>query len=127
MVPSVPCLSTLLWLVSRTMMISLVNTGAILNWPLPPDVPVWAGALILLVAYQIVVGPIRAAQHWSWHPRSDVQPSLYAFWNAVTWLIGLAFVVWIASEHLPEIREFLQRLPDLVREFAHAMRNLGSR
>ena len=77
------------------MMISLVNTGAVLNWELPADVPLWAAALILLVAYQIVVSPIRAAQQWPWHPRAQVQPGQYVFWNAVVWLIGMAFVVWL--------------------------------
>ena len=33
-----------------------------------------------------------------------------AFWNAVIWLVGLAFVIWLASDHIPEIRDFLQRL-----------------
>jgi len=117
-----------LFLTMATMMISLVNTGAILSWRLPPDVPLWAGALILLVGYQIVVSPIRAAQHWSWHPRAArVQPGWYVFWNAVIWLIGMAFVIWIGSDHLPEIREFLQRLPALVREFADAIRDIFSR
>jgi hypothetical protein len=42
----------------------------------------------------------------------------------VSWLIGLAFMVWIGSNHIPEIREFLQRLPELVRDFALAVRDL---
>jgi hypothetical protein len=109
------------------MMISLVNTGAILSWRPPADVPLWAAALILLVAYQIVVSPIRAAQQWSWHPRAEGRPSWYAFWNAVIWLIGLTFVMWIASEHIPEIREFVHRFPELVRQFADAMRDLFGR
>jgi len=108
-------------------MISLVNTGTILDWRLPPDVPVWAGALILLIGYQIVSSPIRAAQHWSWHPRAEGQPAWYVFWNAVVSLMGLAVVVWVASNHGPEIREFVQRLPPLVRDFAHAIRDLVSR
>jgi hypothetical protein len=49
-----------------------------------------------------------------------------AFWNAVVWLIGLAFAIWLASNHIPEIREFVQRLPDLFREFIWAMRDLAS-
>ena len=89
--------------------------------------PLWAGVLILLVAYQIVVSPIRGVQQWSWHWRAEGQPAWYAFWNAVIWLIGMAFVFWIASDHLPEIREFLQRLPPLVREFAHAIRDIFQR
>jgi hypothetical protein len=106
------------------MMVSLVNTGAILNWRLPEDVPVWAGALILLIGYQIAVAPLRAAQHWGSHPGHQ---GLFAFWNAVIWLIGLAFAVWIASNHIPEIREFVQHVPDLVRDFAFAVRDLVQR
>jgi hypothetical protein len=89
-------------------------------------VPLWAAALILLVGYQIVVSPIRAVQHWSWHP-PEGQPGWYAFSNAVIWLLGVAFVVWIASDHIPEIREFLQRLPPVVREFVYAIRDVVSR
>jgi phage shock protein PspC (stress-responsive transcriptional regulator) len=116
-----------LFLAMATMMISLVNTGAIFNWPLPPDVPVWAGALILLVGYQIVVAPIRAVQQWSWQSGAEGQPGWYPFWHAVTWLIGMALVMWIASDHIPEIREFLQRLPPLVRQFAWAIRDVFAR
>ncbi len=111
-----------LFLTMAAMMISLVNTGAILGWALPPDVPVWAGALMLLIAYQIVVSPIRAVQHWSWQAWSGGQPGPYAFWNAVIWLLGIAFVVWLGSNHIPEIREFIQRLPPLFRQFVEAVR-----
>jgi phage shock protein PspC (stress-responsive transcriptional regulator) len=113
-----------LFLTMAAMMISLVNTGAILSWRLPASMPVWAGALILLAGYQIAVSPIRALQQWSWQSRAEAPPAWYAFWNAVIWLIGMAFVVWIASNHIPEIREFLQRLPPLVREFAFAVREI---
>jgi phage shock protein PspC (stress-responsive transcriptional regulator) len=109
------------------MLVSLVNTGRILSWPLPEDVPVWAGALMLLVGYQIVVSPIRAAHHWAARPQAGPAAQWLAFWNAVVWMIGLAFVLWIASSHVPEIREFVQRLPLLVRDFGLAMRDFLSR
>jgi phage shock protein PspC (stress-responsive transcriptional regulator) len=115
-----------LFLIMLAMLISLVNTGAILRWHLPPDVPVWAAALILLIAYQIIVAPIRAVRHWASYPAGGVEPASFAFWNAVVWLIGLAFAIWLASNHIPEIREFVQRLPDLFREFIWAMRDLVS-
>jgi phage shock protein PspC (stress-responsive transcriptional regulator) len=115
-----------LFLTLAAMMISLVNTGRILTWQLPEDVPVWAGALILLIGYQIVVSPIRAVQHWSWNLPGPGQPGLYAFWNAAIWLTGMAVIVWIASHHIPEIQEFIRRLPELVRQFADAMRGLVS-
>lgn len=110
------------FLVMAAMLISLVNTGTILDWNLPTDVPVWAAALILLIGYQIVVSPLRAARLWG----SPAGGPL-AFWAAVGWLIGLAFAVWLASNHIPEIAEFLRRLPDLFRAFADAMRELEQR
>jgi hypothetical protein len=51
----------------------------------------------------------------------------FAFWNAVVWLVGIAFAVWLASEHLPEIREFLRRLPQLFRDFGLTIRDLMAR
>ena len=116
-----------IFLLMAAMLISLVDTGAILDWRLPPEVPVWAGALMLLIGYQIVVAPLRAVHHWTSFPRAGAEPAWFAFWNAVTWLIGVAFVMWIASNHVPEIREFLQRLPELVRDFAGAIRDLVAR
>ena len=113
-----------LFLAMAAMMISLVNTGAILKWQLPIDVPVWAGALILLIAYQIAVSPLRVFHHWASFPRAGAEPAWLAFWNAVTWLVGMAFVVWIASNHVPEIREFLQNVPGIIRDFVHAIRDV---
>lgn len=126
-VPLFALLHLALFVMMASMMIALVNTGRIFSWRLPEDVPIWAGALILLIGYQIVVSPIRAAQHWSWNLPGPGQPGLYAFWNAVIWLTGVAIVVWIGSHHIPEIREFIQRLPGLLREFAEAMRDLFSK
>ena len=109
------------------MLVSLVNTGSILSWHLPADVPLWAGVLILLVGYQIVVSPIRAAHHWAARPQAGPAAQWLAFWNAVLWLLGLAFTLWIASNHVPEIREFVQRVPPLARDFGFAMRDLFAR
>lgn len=109
------------------MLVSLVNTGTILRWHLPEEVPLWAGALILLVGYQIVVSPIRAAHHWASRPDSGPMAQWLAFWNAVVWLLGMAFALWVASNHVPELREFAQRLPPLARDFGLAMRDLFTR
>jgi phage shock protein PspC (stress-responsive transcriptional regulator) len=116
-----------LFLIMASMMISLVNTGGILTWRLPADVPLWAGVLILVVAYQIIVSPIRAVQHWTWIPRTGAEPPWIAFWNSVGWLVGLTLVMWIASNHIPEIREFVHRLPDLIRDFTYAIRDAFQR
>jgi phage shock protein PspC (stress-responsive transcriptional regulator) len=127
MLPVFGLVHVALFLIMLAMLISLVNTGAILRWHLPPGVPVWAAALTLLIAYQIMVAPLRAVRHWATYSAGGVEPASFAFWNAVVWLIGLAFAIWLASNHTPEIREFLQRMPELFREFIWAMRDLFSR
>ena len=116
-----------LFLLMVAAMISLVNTGSVLDWDLPPDVPLWAAVLILLVGYQIAVGPIRAVHHWATVPRPGAQPAWFVFWNGVAWLMGVAFLVWVASNNLPEIREFLQHLPELLRDFGDAVRDFVDR
>jgi phage shock protein PspC (stress-responsive transcriptional regulator) len=116
-----------LFLLMAATMISLVNDETVLDWELPPGVPVWAGVLMLLVAYQIAVAPLRAVHRWAVLPRPAAQPAWFAFWNAVAWLIGAAFVVWVASNHLPEIRDFMRNVPDIVRDFAYAVRDVFDR
>jgi phage shock protein PspC (stress-responsive transcriptional regulator) len=111
-----------LFFIMIAVLVSLVNTGEVLGWELDPDVPVWAAALIVLVAYQILASPFRAVQQWYAHA-GEGQPAAYAFWNAVISLVALAAIVWIASDHIPEIREFLRRLPDVVRDFIWTVRD----
>jgi hypothetical protein len=74
------------------------------------------------VIYQIVVWPIRTATLWA-----AGQPGPFAFWNAATWLVGLAVAIWFASNHIPEIREFLQQVPHVARHFSYAMREFLTR
>ena len=114
----------MLFLIAAGMMISLVNTGAILSWQKPPDVPLWAAAIVLFVGYQIAVSPFRGVQHWVWRSGAGAGAGWFAFWHAVIWLIGLAIVLWVASDHIPEITEFMQRVPHLFREFMYAVRDV---
>jgi phage shock protein PspC (stress-responsive transcriptional regulator) len=113
----------ILFLIAAGMMISLVNTGAILSWQKPPDVPLWAAAVVLFIGYQIAVSPFRGVQHWMWRSGAGAGAGWFAFWHAVIWLIGLAIALWVASDHIPEITEFMQRLPHLFREFMYAVRD----
>jgi phage shock protein PspC (stress-responsive transcriptional regulator) len=108
-----------LFLVMTVVLISLVNTGEVLGRELPEDVPLWAAALTVVVAYQVLASPIRAAARWA-----QTAPGQYAFWNTVIGLAGLAFAFWVASQHTPEIREFLQKMPGLFRDFTDAIRDL---
>jgi len=114
----------ILFLIAAGMMISLVNTGAILSWQKPPDVPLWAAVVVLFIGYQIAVSPFRGVQHWMWRSGAGAGAGWFAFWHAVIWLIGLAIVLWVAADHIPEITEFMQHLPHLFREFVYAVRDV---
>jgi hypothetical protein len=98
-----------------------VNTGEVFGYELDPEVPVWAAALIVLVAYSIAVSPFRAMQKWF---ERSAQPGAYAFWNAVVSLVAVAVIFWFASNHIPEIREFVQRVPHLFRDFMLVIRDV---
>jgi phage shock protein PspC (stress-responsive transcriptional regulator) len=113
----------MLFLIGVAMMVSLVNTGTILQWQKPPDVPLWAAALVLFIGYQIAVSPFRGLQHWAWRSGAGSAAGWFSFWHAVIWLIGLAVALWVASDHIPEITEFVQRVPHLFRELSYALRD----
>ena len=51
-----------------------------------------------------------------WRSGARCGAGWFAFWHAVIWMIGLAIAFWVASDHIPEITEFMQRLPHLFRE-----------
>ena len=116
-----------LFVTMMAMMISLVNTGTILSWHLPAEIPPWAGVLILLAGYQVVVSPIRAANWWSCGRRPAGRRS-----GLPSGMPSSGWWGWPSSSGLPritspEIREFLQRFPDMVRQFVDAIRDVFAR
>ena len=117
LVPMFSVIHLVLFLAMAAMVISLVNNGEVLGRELPHDVPLWAGVLVVLVAYQVVVSPVRAASHWA-----QGQPGWYAFWNGLMGLAVLAVIFWAATTHRPELLEFLDKVPDVLRAFMHAVR-----
>jgi phage shock protein PspC (stress-responsive transcriptional regulator) len=127
LLPIVGLVHLALFLAMAAALISLVNTGTVLDWQLPADIPLWAAALILFVGYQIVVAPLRTMQHLASLPDPAQVPPAVAFWNSVISLFGLAVVVWFAWNHITEIRDALHRLPGLLHDFADAMRDLAER
>jgi phage shock protein PspC (stress-responsive transcriptional regulator) len=112
-----------LFLTAAGMMVSLVNTGRVFYWQVPADVPLWASVLTLFIAYQIAVSPFRAAHAWAWHRSPQPAAAWLGLWHMSIWLVGLAIVVWVATNNIPEIGEFLLRLPHLFREFMYAVRD----
>jgi hypothetical protein len=114
----------LLFLTAAGMLVSLVNTGTVFYWQVPPDIPLWAAALALFVGYQIVVSPFRAAHQWAWHSGAQPAAAWLGLWHMVLWLAGLAIIVWVATNNVSEIGEFFVRLPHLFREAMYELRDL---
>ena len=105
----------LLWIFA---LISLLATGAVFGLPLPGGMPVWAGALCLIVLYHFLAWPFKAmrrAYYWNCGGPFYAPPYIHA----LDALVGLVFVVllfWFAAHHLSEIREAIRHVPAVGRE-----------
>jgi len=113
--------ATVLWICA---IISLLATGAVFGLALPANVPVWVAALLLLIAYGILVGPLKFARRacyyglsrprWAW--------SFVFLLDAVVWLAVGAALLWLAFHYLPELRDAVHTLPSLLHQAAADIR-----
>ena len=109
--------ATVLWVCAS---ISLLATGAVFGMALPESVPVWVAALLLLIAYGILVAPLKAARracywgcgqaNWGW--------SFVFLLDAVLWVAIFAALLWLAIHYFPELREAIRTLPALAHQAA---------
>jgi phage shock protein PspC (stress-responsive transcriptional regulator) len=105
----------ILWICA---LISLLATGAVFGMALPVNVPVWVAALLLLIAYGILVGPLKVARRacyrgmgrprWAW--------SFVFLLDAVVWLAVVAVLLWLAVHYFPELREAVRSFPSLAHQ-----------
>ncbi|HXQ64405.1 MAG TPA: hypothetical protein VN787_06090, partial [Steroidobacteraceae bacterium] len=103
-------LFTIGWLLALA---SLVMTGAVFGWPLPHDVPFWVAIVALIVLYNLVVWPIKAARRAAYYPGSAYHAPWIAAWDSIVGLAILAAVLWYAYGHVPEVRDFFDHLRHL--------------
>jgi len=111
----------ILWICA---LISLLATGAVFGMALPGNVPVWVAALLLLIAYGILVGPLKVARRacyrglgrprWAW--------SIVFLLDAVVWLAVAAALLWLAVHFFPELREAVHSIPSLAHQAADDVR-----
>ena len=111
----------ILWICA---LISLLATGAVFGMALPVNVPVWVAALLLLIAYGILVGPLKVARRacyrglgrprWAW--------SFVFLLDAVVWLAVVAVLLWLAVHYFPELREAVRSIPSLAHQAADDIR-----
>ncbi|HKW30580.1 MAG TPA: PspC domain-containing protein [Verrucomicrobiae bacterium] len=114
--------ATVVWICA---IISLLATGAVFGLALPANVPVWVAALLLFIAYVILVGPLKFARRacyyglgrprWAW--------SFVFLLDAVVWLAVVAALLWLAFHYLPELRDAVHTLPSLAHQAADDIRS----
>ena len=105
-------------------LVVLLTTGTVFGLVLPANVPVWVAALLLFIAYGILVGPLKAARHacywgggrpgWAW-------PFVFLL-DAVVWLAVVAALLWLALHYFPELREAVRTVPSLAHQAAADIR-----
>ena len=88
---------------------------------MPDEIPLWAGILILVVLFQIVTSPLRAARHASYYAWRYPHDWL-AVWDGLFGMgVGVLFL-WLLFRHLPPIhnfRELMQNLPEAFKALGH--------
>jgi len=122
--PILATLRALLILLCWFAILSLVTTGAILGVTLPGQLPVWAGVILLILAYKVAVAPIKALRRtyyyrfngWPayWHPFADLLHGL------LTVLI-LALGVWLADCFIPGFHQALLNFPIFCQQVADSI------
>ena len=99
-------------------LISLLATGALFGLMLPANVPAWLAVLLLLIAYGILVGPLKVARRLCY--RSLGQPrwawSFVFLLDAVVWLAVVTALLWLAVHFFPELRVAVQSIPSLAHQ-----------
>jgi hypothetical protein len=109
--------ATVVWICA---IISLLATGAVFGLALPANVPVWVAALLLLIAYGILVAPLKFARRscywglgrarWAW--------SFVFLMDAIVWVTVFTVLLWLAFHYLPEVRDAVHTIPSLAHQAA---------
>jgi len=107
--PLIGVISAVLTVACLVALASLLTTGGIIGWSLPPDVPPWAAILVLIAAYAMVAAPLRAVRHASYEALGP-RRSWFVFWDGVLWLALVILAWWIAARYVPGMGEFFQGL-----------------
>jgi phage shock protein PspC (stress-responsive transcriptional regulator) len=109
-VPLLTLLCLVLVLLGIACVISLVTTGAVLGFVLPAGVPLWLGVLLVILAFQIIIWPLKAIRHTFYF----AGPPFGHLWPSSLWLVILILAIWYADRHMPEAHDALRHVrPEL--------------
>ena len=82
----------------------------------------WAGILLLVLAYLFVTWPIKAARYACYYPAGSRHGGFGGFLGSVVGMFFLAFGIWSLDRHVPEFHQWLVQLPGLLQQFFETVR-----
>ncbi|HJZ77338.1 MAG TPA: PspC domain-containing protein [Vicinamibacterales bacterium] len=94
---------------------SLVTRQELLGRPLPEELPLWVALLVVTIVYQAVSWPLHATRRWLYRLTAGPYGSPVAVLDGLVSAGVVVVTIWVAFRYLPEVREFLQALPDVLR------------
>jgi uncharacterized membrane protein len=113
MVPILTIVGALLFWIGAYVALSLAAEREAFGVALPEDVPLWAGILVLVFLYQSAAWPLHAARRASYQALGGPHHAAVAALDGLLSVGVGIFIVWIAWQNMPEVRELLRSLPDL--------------
>jgi hypothetical protein len=119
LIPVLSLVSMLLFAAWAFAFYSLVTSGQILGQALPADVPYWVGILALVFLYHMIAWPLHFARRRAvyYAVGGGYYYGMMAAWDGLLTLSFGLFVVWVAYHYIPEIREIIRSIPDVLRSF----------
>ena len=110
--------------------LSLIATGSVFGIPLPGGLPVWAGIILLILAYKVVVAPIKAMRRacyyrlygrpYFWHPFAELGQALVT-------LCILVLFLFCADRFVPGFHQALLAVPDFLRNATDSVQHWWTR
>ena len=119
MVPVLSLVSAVFFWSCVYAVLSLVTMHEAFGVPLPEDVPLWAGVLILVLVYQSVAWPLHTARRASYQALGGPHHAAVAALDGILSVAVAILVVWLGYYYVPEVRELLRSLPEAWETMQH--------
>jgi hypothetical protein len=93
---------------------SLLATNNLAGQNLPSGFHVWMALVLLLIVYNLIIWPIKAARHVFSHgvyPANPATGGFLSLWDTFIWIVFALVLAWLAFTHLPEVTTAVQNIP----------------
>ncbi|MFT3868145.1 MAG: PspC domain-containing protein [Nibricoccus sp.] len=114
MLPLLATMKAILLFFCVLAILSLCTSGTVLGVALPGNLPMWAGIVLVVFAYKILVAPIKAIRR-NYYYRLNGWPGTCGpfteFWLSILPFAVLALGIWMADCFIPGFHHALQNFP----------------